>query len=524
MLKPQRKAEPTQLRFAPRNRGVHMKEQVILQMHGIHKAFGATKALNGVDLDIFRGQVNAIVGSNGAGKSTLMKTLAGIYEPDEGKIIFDGVDITALSPQKLQAMGIQVVHQVLNIVGSMSVLENILLANPPLEHGMLQWKSGTETVEEILHRIDFPLELSLPVNALSVSQQQFVILARALIHQPKLLVLDEPTARLGMQETQKLFSLIRRLKAQGTTIIYISHRMDEIYTLCDRISVFRDGQHVLSASTSALSESELVQAMLGKQIDTFFPKEHTAFGSELLKIENLHDGQCLDGLDLSVRSGEIVSLVGAVGAGKTEILNCLFGLRKAVGGRITLHGKTLPARHSPHKAIKLGMALIPEDRALQGMIGEYTVKENITAVHMPQITRGGVLSHIAENGLAQSLVSKLDVRPRDIDYVMTGLSGGNQQKVIIGKWLTKEYPLYLMDEVTAGVDIEAKAEIYKIMGEIVKKGGAVLLATGDIEEAIGVSDRIIVLYKGKIVFRAESKSADKNELLKYIMGGGSNAQ
>ena len=496
----------------------------ILQMRNIHKSFGATKALKGVDLDIIRGQVNAIVGSNGAGKSTLMKTLAGIYRPDEGTILLDGQDITGLTPLKLQELGIQVVHQVLNIVGSMTVLENILLANPPVRRGLLSWKAGEERVRTILKQIDFPLDLNAPAGSLSVSQQQFVILARALVHQPKVLVLDEPTARLGMEETQKLFSLIRTLKQQGATIIYISHRMEEIYTICDRISVFRDGTHVLSQSVDQLSEAQLVQAMLGKQMDTFFPKAQAQVGQEVLQIQDLRYRNRLNGVSLNVRAGEIVSLVGAVGAGKTEILECLFGLRHADGGKMVLRGAELPHSYSARHAIHLGMALIPEDRASQGMIGDDTVRANISSVDMPKVCKGGVFIRAKEDRLAKSLVDRLDVRPNDIHYIMTGLSGGNQQKVVVGKWLTSDYPLYLMDEVTAGVDIEAKAEIYKIIGQIAEKGGAVLLATGDIEEAMGISDRIIVLYKGRIVYESSPAQTTKDDLLARIMGGGSRAQ
>lgn len=496
----------------------------ILQMRNIHKSFGATKALRGVDLDIMRGQVNAIVGSNGAGKSTLMKTLAGIYRADEGTILFDGTDITGFAALKRQEMGIQVVHQVLNIVGSMSVLENILLAEPPVQKGILRWKTGAEQVQDILKQIDFPLDLYASAGSLSVSQQQFVILARALIHQPKILVLDEPTARLGMEETQKLFQLIRTLKQQGTTIVYISHRMEEIYTICDRISVFRDGTHVLSRETDRLGESELVQAMLGKKMDTFFPKADAEIGDELLAIQGLCYQNRLRGVDLSVHKGEIVSLVGAVGAGKTEILECVFGLRSKDGGSIVFCGEELTRRHRAERAIARGMALVPEDRASQGMIGDYTVCENISSVDMSKVCSKGVLRRGREQALASEMVDRLDVRPKDIHYVMTGLSGGNQQKVVVGKWLTGEHPLYLMDEVTAGVDIEAKAEIYRIIGQIAQQGGAVLLATGDIEEAMGISDHIIVLYKGKAVLKAKPEETTKDDLLAYIMGGGRRAQ
>ncbi len=500
-----------------------MNENAILQMKGIHKSFGATHALRGVDVEMARGKVNAIVGSNGAGKSTLMKTLAGLYKPDEGQVIFDGKDITNLSPVQRQKMGIQVVHQVLNVVGSMSVLENILLANPPVSGGLLRWKDGKKTVLDVLKRVDFPLELSLPVSALSVSEQQFVILARALVHQPKILVLDEPTSRLGLEETQKLFGLIRRLKEQGTTIIYISHRMEEIYTICDRICVFRDGAHVMSKNTDEMSESELVQAMLGKQMDTFFPKADAKIGDTVLEIKDLRFGTKLNGIDLTLHSGEIVSLVGAVGAGKTEVLDCIFGNAQADNESIVVKGKTIGRGHTAGRAIDMGIAMIPEDRASQGMIGDWAVKENITAVDMIKAQKHHMLNKHVENETAEDLVTKLDVRPHDINYIMTGLSGGNQQKVVVGKWLTKEYPLYLMDEVTAGVDIEAKASIYEIMGDIACRGGAVLLATGDMEEAMGVSDRIVVLYKGKIVYQAHPSEVTKDELLSYMMGGGASA-
>ena len=486
-------------------------------MRNIHKSFGATRALQGVDLDILRGQVNAVVGSNGAGKSTLMKTLAGIYRPDEGKIFLDGQDITGLTPLKLQELGIQVVHQVLNIVGSMSVLENILLANPPLRHGVLQWKSGADTVRAILERIDFPLDLRAPAGALSVSQQQFVILARALIHQPKVLVLDEPTARLGMEETQKLFSLIRTLKAQGTTVIYISHRLDEIYTICDRISIFRDGMHVLSRETDALGEAELVQAMLGKRMETFFPKVQASIGEEILRVENLRDPKTLNGVGFTVRSGEIVSLVGAVGAGKTEILECLFGLRKADAGQIVFRGKPLGRSHGAQRAIGMGMALIPEDRALQGMIGDYAVRENLSSVDMPQACHLGVFSRAREDRLAQGLVHQLDVRPNDIHYRMTGLSGGNQQKVVLAKWLLQQIDVLILDEPTRGIDVGAKAEIHRMMGQLAAEGMAIIMISSELPEVLGMSDRILVMHNGKITGELDREQATQETVMTYAV-------
>lgn len=497
-----------------------MNNSSMITMEGISKSFGATRALTQVDLQIARGEVTAIVGSNGAGKSTLMKTLAGIYKPDSGTIRFNDRDITGLSPAELQRMGIQVVHQVLNLVPSMTVLENVLLANPPLRHGVLTWREGVKTVERVLKDIDFPLDLKRSVGTLSASEQQFVILARALIHRPEVLVLDEPTARLGLEETGKLFSLVRRLKAMGTTIVYISHRMQEIYEICDRISVFRDGTHVLSRSVQDLSEKELVQAMLGKQMETFFPKKEAHIGDTVVEIRDLRDGDKLDGINLTVRKGEIVSLVGAVGAGKSEVLECLFGLRQIKSGDVSLNAKPMQRRESPGRAIRNGVALIPEDRNAQGMFGDDSIRENISSVDMRKVSKGSLFLSRRETALAQDMIQRLDVRPAKAEYRLGALSGGNAQKVVIGKWLTRDYSLYLMDEVTAGVDIEAKAAIYHIMGEIAQKGGAVLLATGDIEEALQISDRVAVVYKGRIIFETTPSASGQEELLGYIMGGG----
>ena len=498
-------------------------DPVLLKMRGIRKSFGATKALRGVDLDIFENEVHAIVGSNGAGKSTLMKILAGIYVPEEGSIEYLGKNIIGLSPYEMQKRGIQVVHQVLNIVGSMSVLENILLANPPARSGFLSWKDGVAKVEKTLEMIDFPLDLNIPANSLSVSEQQFIVLARAIINQTRVLVLDEPTARLGLEETNKLFSFIRKLKENGITIIYISHRLEEIYTISDRISVFRDGQLAKTKATKDFPEDELVDAMLGKRMDVFFPKSRAEISGEVLGISDLYYGDRLNGVSLSVREGEIVSLIGAVGAGKTEIVNIIYGIISRDKGTISIGGITVGNTYASDEAIKMGIALVPEDRAIQGMIGDYSVKNNLSSVDMRKITNVGVIQNKKENSLAKDLINQLNIRPNDANYLMTRLSGGNQQKVVIGKWLTAPYKLYLMDEVTAGVDIEAKAAIYEIMGDIVKNGGAILLATGDIEEALGISDRILVLFKGKVVKEIFPSETTKDELLTYIMGGGTNA-
>ena len=495
-----------------------MAGNVVARIRDVKKYFGATKALDGVDLDICANEVHAIVGANGAGKSTLMKTLAGEYVPDEGHFYYLDEDITGMAPLEIQKKGIQVVHQVLNIVESMSILENILFACPPTRNGVLNWKEGRAKVQETLDFIGIDFDLGKTAGSLSISEQQFVILARALVNQPKVLVLDEPTSRISWEETEKLFDVIRKLKAHNTTTIYISHRMEEIYQICDKVSVFRDGKRIDTRATKDLPKDELVMMMLGKKIDVFFQKALAKAGSEVLRVSHLKYAEKINDVSFSVNHGEVVSIVGAVGAGKTEIINTIYGILQPDSGDVLIDDHPVFPNHSPKKAIKNCIALVPEDRAMQGMIGDYPVKNNLTAINMKNITKNTLINVRKENALAQNLNDKLSVKPNDINYLVQSLSGGNQQKVVIGKWLVDNYKLYLLDEVTAGVDIGAKTEIYKLLGELAKEGAGVVLATSDIEEAMGLSDRVIILFKGKVVKEVDPKSTSKAEILSYIMG------
>lgn len=497
------------------------EEKVVLRMRGIKKSFGATWALKGVDMDICDNEIHAVVGSNGAGKSTLMKILAGEYIPDEGQLFYLDKNITGMVPHQIQSQGIEVVHQVLNIVDSMSVMENILLSSLSAKHGFLTWRDGEDRVKQVLDYIGVSLDYHRKAGTLSISEQQFVILARAVIHRPKVLVLDEPTSRIGMEETEKLFALMKKLKENGTTTIYISHRMEEIYKVCDKISVFRDGIRIDTKKTADFPEDQLVSKMLGKKLDAFYPKIQSEIGKDVLTVKGLKYQDKVNGVSFTVKRGEIVSLVGAVGAGKTEIINSVFGIHRLDAGEIAVNGKSVSKGLTPKKAIRQGIALVPEDRALQGMIGDYNIRNNLTSIRMKNISGYGFLNDRKEKSLAHKISDRLMVSPNDIEYTVKSLSGGNQQKVVIGKWLIDSYRVYLLDEVAAGVDVGAKSEIYKLLGELVGKGAGVLLATGDIEEAIGMSDRIIVLYKGRVVKDVRPQEVSKDELLTLIMGGGS---
>jgi ABC-type sugar transport system ATPase subunit len=496
-----------------------LKEDIVVKFSNVKKYFGATIALDGVDLEIFSNEVHAIVGSNGAGKTTLMKILAGEYLPNEGHLYYLNEEITGMSPLEIQNRGIQVVHQVLNIVESMSIMENILLACPPTWGGVLNWKEGRTKVHEVLDFIGMDFDIEKTAGSLSISEQQFVILARAIINNPKVLILDEPTSRISYEETEKLFDLIRRMKSLGTTTVYISHRIEEIYQVCDIISVFRDGKRIETRATEDLPKDELVTLMLGKKLDVFFPKIAVDIGDPVLRVKNLCYKNVVNDLSFTVNKGEIISIVGAVGSGKTEVINAIFGIISPDSGEIMIENENIFSNHSPDQAIKHGIALIPEDREMQGMIGDYPVKNNLTVINMKQILKNHLLNARKEDELAQSLNDLLSVTPNDINYLIRALSGGNQQKVVIGKWLAEQYDLYLLDEVTAGVDIGAKSEIYNILGDLAKGGAGVLLATGDLEEAIGISDRILVLFKGRLVKEVDPKTTSKDNILLYIMGG-----
>ncbi len=500
-----------------------MENNIILKMEGVTKSFGATKALKGVDLDICVGEVHAIVGSNGAGKSTLMKTLMGEYKPDSGKLYYNSQDVTGLSPLAMQKLGIQIVHQVINIVPSLSILENILIYETPSKNGFLNWKEGERRVTEILEYMGIDFNLKQNAGSLTVAEQQFVVIARALISNPKVLILDEPTSRISLEETEKLFSIINRLKESGTTTIYISHRMEEIYKICNMISIFRDGKRVVTKKADEITENQLVETMLGKKLEAFFPKvEVTISNEKVLDVSDLQYKDKVKGISFDVKKGEIVALVGAVGAGKSETLGCISGIFKKDSGEISIDGELIKKNHSVKQGIKQGIALVPEDRALHGMIGDRTIRDNTSSVSMQKISKYSFINRKVDAQIAQKSNDTLLVHPNDINYTMTALSGGNQQKVVVGKWLLEPFKIYLLDEVAAGVDIGAKAEIYKILGDLVKSGAGVLLSTGDLEEAMGLADRIIVLYKGKVIKELDAKTADKHDLLKYIMGGGGN--
>ena len=462
------------------------------------------KALDGVSFDVRLGEVHALVGENGAGKSTLMKILAGAYVADGGTIEIDGKTVTIDGPRAGEALGIGMIYQEFNLVPDLSVVDNLLLGHEPVRRGLLDRKSAVARATEILGELGIALPLALPARKLTVAQQQLTEIAKALLRRARLIVMDEPTAALTDREIDALFVLIEKLKAQGVAFTYISHRLEELPRISDRITVIRDGKTVGTRATVDLPQAEMIAMMVGRPLDAHFPDlPPVAAGAKVvLAVDHLRAtaGVHVDDVSFAVHAGEIVGLAGLVGAGRTDIVRAIAGADVPVSGTIDVSGRRVTIR-GPHSAIDAGIALITEDRKAQGLVLGMTVRENTTLAHLDAFAPNGFIDRARENETTSKEIAELRIRTPSGEQIVRNLSGGNQQKVVLAKWLIGDADVYLFDEPTRGIDVGAKAEIYALMVELLARGAGIVMVSSELPEVLGMSHRVLVVREGRI--RAE---------------------
>ena len=481
---------------------------VALEMRGISKSFPGIRALSDVDLVVNAGEVHAIVGENGAGKSTLMKILAGVYQPDGGSIRLNGEEVRISGPIDARKRGIGMVYQELNLVPDLTVAENISLGSTPSKAGLVQRRQLHQKAQAVLDALDAKIAPEALLGSLTVSQQQIVEIAKSYALRPSIIVLDEPTSSLSEHEAQALFRVIKRMREDGIAIIYISHRLREVLDLADQVTVLRDGRQIETRGSAGLTAGEMIRLMVGRELTDVFPKRTVAIGNRVLEVNGLTRAGAFDNVSINVRAGEIVGLAGLVGAGRTEVARAIFGLDQAQSGIVKVDGVKVAAR-KPGDGLAAGIAYVPEDRKRDGVVPSASIKDNISLPVLGNISRVGWISRSKEQRLATEQVVALGVSPPVIDRPVDTLSGGNQQKVVIAKWLAAKPRVLILDEPTRGVDVGAKADIHEIIGELAAAGTAILLISSELPEVLAVSDRIFVLHEGHVT--AEIARADANE-------------
>lgn len=495
-----------------------MQGTPVLSMRNIAKAFGKFYALKGVDLTVWPGEIHALMGENGAGKSTLMKILAGAYTATSGEILIDGRPHAIKGPKDALAAGITLIYQEMQLAPNLTVAENIFLGSELARGGLVQRKEMINQAQAVIDRLGAQFKASDRVMTLTIAEQQQVEIARALHRNSRVLVMDEPTAALSSRETQRLFELILRLRNEGMAIIYISHRMAEVYELSDRVSVLRDGQYVGSLTRDKLNASELVRMMVGRPLSDLFNKERDIPpGQPRLRVEDLTDGGKVKASSLVVRAGEIVGLAGLVGAGRSELAQLIFGVRRATGGVIEIDGEPVVI-HSPRAAIELGIGFLTENRKEQGLFLEMAAQENITMATLERDARWGMLNRKKAQTLSDDAISLLNIRVPHAQVRAGGLSGGNQQKLLISRWVAIGPRILLLDEPTRGVDVGAKSEIYRIMTQMARQGVAILMISSELPEVVGMSDRVYVMREGSIAGELQAGDISQESIMTLATG------
>ncbi len=491
-----------------------------LEMRGIVKHFPGVLALKGVDLDVRPGEVHVLLGENGAGKSTLIKVLSGVYAPDAGEILFEGKPAHIRKPHDAQKLGVSTIYQEFNLAPDMTVAENIFLGREPMISealGIVDRKKLVRQTREILSTFEIRVSPETIVRRLGIAQQQMVEIAKALSLNSRVIIMDEPTAVLTAHEIHTLFKMIHDFKARGISMIYISHRLDEVKKIGDRATILRDGAKVGTVNVAETPVDQLIRMMVGRDLKDKFPKIAIEPGEEVLRVENLNRKGVLHDINLSLRRGEILGIAGLVGSKRTEMARTVFGADKRDSGQVIIRGKRVEIK-SPAHAISNRLALLPEDRKREGILRYMSVRHNITLSTVKRFLRGGLLRLGQEKKAAQGFVSSLRIATPGLDRWVMYLSGGNQQKVVIAKWLGTDADIFLFDEPTRGIDVGAKVEVYQLMGELVKRGAAIIMISSELPEILGMSDRIVVMREGRIAGELSRREATEEKILNYALG------
>lgn len=493
-------------------------KDIILEMNGICKQFPGVKALDNVSLKIRKGEIHALVGANGAGKSTLMKILAGIFPQDKGDIYLFGKKVTINNSSHAQRLGISIVFQELNVIPHLSVLENIFLNRESIKTGIFyDWKAMERQVYKIMEELGVEFEPHQKIKDMPIANQQMVEITKAVSAGASIIILDEPTSSLSAKEVEKLFSIMKNLKKKEVAIIFISHRLDEIFRVCDRVTVLRDGKLITTSDIKDTNSEELVKNMIGRDLKEEFPKRQSKIGKEILKVKGLSLAGCFHNISFTLHQGEVLGLGGLVGSGRTELAKAIFGALQYDQGQIFLEEKIIAPR-SPQDALRLGIAYVTEDRKVEGLLLSRSVKENVTLSSLKKILSYGFINKKLEKASVDEMINSLLIKTSGSEQKVINLSGGNQQKVSLAKWLLTKPKVIILDEPTRGIDVGAKAEFYALINKLAEEGAGIILISSEQAELIGLCDKLVVLREGQISGELIPSDNCEEQLMRYMMG------
>ena len=493
-----------------------MSNTTFFEIRGVSKEFPGVKALDNVGFTVESGEIRALVGENGAGKSTLMKILNGNYKKDSGEILIDGEVVNITDPQVAGSLGITIIFQELNLVEELSIAENIFAGRLASKGKLVSWKEINQKARDLLLQIGFDIDPRTLVSSLTVAEKQMVEITKALSRNSRIILMDEPSATLTKKELDALFQIIRDLKAKGIAVIYISHRMEEIFEICETVTVMRDGQIIGTRDVDKVSSDELVEMMVGRALDSAFPGREVQIGEEVLRVENLCRKDRRQNVSFSLHKGEVLGIAGLVGAGRTEIMRAVFGVDYINSMDVYVHGEKVKIK-TPAQAQKYGIAFLTEDRKAEGLTLDFTVKSNIVSANLSSIRKGGFTNVKQENEIADNYIARTKIKTPHRNQKVGNLSGGNQQKVVVSKWLNAAPDILIMDEPTRGIDVGAKREIYEIINELVTQGKAVILISSELPEVLGMSDRVLVMKDDAIVAILTGEEINAVEVMKYAL-------